>query len=631
MRTPEGPNRPGERQAWWAAVAAIAATYVYFLIFAEFALLELSRVVAPTPAALRGIMTGLGAGGIIGAIVGARTFAADRHATQLAWAFRACAASALLTLPVSSLATMVVAAGLVGLSLGWLTVILTAGLRPVTGTARLGLAVGMGTGAAYAICNVPWVFRAPPAVQTGVAVAVVILASWSPRWMTPVANATEVGSAGRRESVVGVACWVAVLLALVWMDSAAFYIVQHTASLRSATWGAEPMLLANAGVHFGAAALAGAWLDRGGRVAVIAGGTAALATACLMLENVVPAFVPAAWCYTAGVSLYSTVLVEFPARQGGAGLAATVLAVAGWLGSALGIGMAQDLARVPVTFVVMAVGTIGAALLWRRRTVRAWVPVAIAAAVTAGPADAGEPEAIERLGREVYIAEGCMHCHSQYIRPRVAADVEYWGPAATLAESLTGAPPLLGARRMGPDLSHVGNRRSPEWNRLHLIAPRAVSPGSRMPAYVHLFSPGEVRGEALVAYLATLGAATAVERQAQVAAWKPATSEVTAPPQSQRLFLQLCAPCHGAEGGGDGVIAGRLSMRPPDWRVAPWRFVGPAGAPEAALARIIKFGLPGLPMAGHEYLPDRDVVGLARYVRTLHKARSGGSPVADQQ
>ncbi|WP_414663280.1 cbb3-type cytochrome c oxidase subunit II [Horticoccus sp. 23ND18S-11] len=631
MTAPDSVTPTGGRTAWWAALAAVAATYVYFLIFAEFALLELSRVVAPTPASLRGIMTGLGAGGVIGALVAARTFRADRYPMLLAWAFRACALSAAAALLASSLAAMVAAAGAVGLSLGWLTVILTAGLRTVTGTARLGLAVGMGTGAAYAICNVPLVFRAPASVQTGVAVAVVIVASWLPRWMTPVANAARGRTAERRESAAGVACWVVVLLALVWMDSAAFYIVQHTASLRAATWGDGPMLFANAAVHLGAAALAGAWLDRGGRVAVIAGGTAALATACLMLENVVPAFVPAAWFYTAGVSLYSTVLVEFPARQGGPGVAAIVFAVAGWLGSALGIGMAQDLARVPVAFVVVAVGTIAAALLWRRRTVRQIVPLAIAAAVTTCRVDAGEPDALERLGREVYIAEGCIHCHSQYIRPRVAADVEFWGPAASLAESLTGAPPLLGARRMGPDLSHVGNRRSPEWNRLHLIAPRAVSPGSRMPAYVQLFSPGEIRGEALVAYLATLGAATVGARQAQIAAWVPAASDVTPLPQAQRLFLQLCAPCHGEKGGGDGAIAGRLSMRPPNWGVTPWRFVGPAGDTDAALARIIKFGLPGLPMAGHEYLPDRDVVGLARYVRTLHKARSGGSPVADQQ
>ncbi len=55
----------------------------------------------------------------------------------------------------------------------------------------------------------------------------------------------------------------------------------------------------------------------------------------------------------------------------------------------------------------------------------------------------------------------------------------------------------------------------------------------------------------------------------------------------------------------------------------PWRRVLPGEKVETVLSRIIKFGLPGLPMAGHEYLPDAEIVGLARHVETLNKA--GGS------
>jgi cytochrome c oxidase cbb3-type subunit 2 len=56
--------------------------------------------------------------------------------------------------------------------------------------------------------------------------------------------------------------------------------------------------------------------------------------------------------------------------------------------------------------------------------------------------------------------------------------------------------------------------------------------------------------------------------------------------------------------------------------------VAPGPDFEVALARIIKFGLPGTPMAGHEYLPDGDVAGLAWFVRTLHKSDSDGRAVA---
>jgi cytochrome c oxidase cbb3-type subunit 2 len=225
-------------------------------------------------------------------------------------------------------------------------------------------------------------------------------------------------------------------------------------------------------------------------------------------------------------------------------------------------------------------------------------------------------------GREVYVAEGCINCHSQFIRPGVPNDVLWWGPARPLAVRLAGAPPLLGLRRQGPDLANVGNRRAPEWQRLHLIAPAAVSPGSRMPAYAHLFKPGDARGEALLAYLADLGADTLPERLAQTAAWTPAAAALAAPyrePAAQTLFRRWCASCHGNDAHGDGPLAARLTP-PPDFSRTPWRHL-PADepAPENALARIIKFGVPGTAMAGHEYLDDAAVVTLARYVRTLHR------------
>lgn len=223
-------------------------------------------------------------------------------------------------------------------------------------------------------------------------------------------------------------------------------------------------------------------------------------------------------------------------------------------------------------------------------------------------------------GREVYIREGCIHCHSQYVRPHVAADVERWGPASDLGQLLAERPPLPGNRRQGPDLARVGNRRSAEWNRLHLAAPRAVSPGSRMPGYAHLFDGTDASdGEALVAYLASLGADTIPARLTAIAAWRPAADAVADPVRARRLFHQLCTPCHGEAGRGDGPLAARLSVRPPDWPAQGWRHVAAAADVELALARIVKFGLPGSPMAGHEYLPDADVLGLARVVRSWQK------------
>jgi cytochrome c oxidase cbb3-type subunit 2 len=107
------------------------------------------------------------------------------------------------------------------------------------------------------------------------------------------------------------------------------------------------------------------------------------------------------------------------------------------------------------------------------------------------------------LGRQVYIAEGCIHCHSQYVRP-VGPDEELWGPVTAVETALAQEPVLIGNRRQGPDLANVGLRRDATWNRLHLIDPPSMTPGSRMPSYRHLFSGEDPRGEALLSYLSQL-------------------------------------------------------------------------------------------------------------------------------
>jgi cytochrome c oxidase cbb3-type subunit 2 len=610
------------RFSWFTALLAIAATYFYFLIFAEFAFLELARTHAPDSRSLRVVMTALGAGGIIGASLGAWLFRANRAHTLLAWTLRACAVSALVAVRADGVAGMSGAAFIIGISLGALTVVLASSLRAMAGRQRLGLCIGAGTGLAYGLSNLPWVFRASPSAQTALAAIGVAAVSFLPR--RPGLDAGAVVEIP--DGFATVTRWLTILLALVWMDSAAFYVVQHTPALRETTWQTTESLLANALIHVGAALLAGACLDRGWRAGVAGVAAVALATACLVLGGTVPAFVPPGWLYTAGVSLYSTVLVEFPARDGRPAVAALVFAVAGWVGSALGIGMAQDLATVPVGFVAAATAVVGLALAWRARPRTATTLGLLGFAVVLPD---GRADEIAR-GREIYIAEGCIHCHSQYVRPNHAIDVERWGPAVRLEETLQAAPPLFGMRRLGPDLSQVGNRRSAEWNRLHLIAPQAVSPGSRMPSYAHLFAHGDSRGDDLVAYLATLGEANLAQRWAEIAAWRPRPTRGISPRQARRLFLRLCLPCHGETGRGDGPLAAGLSLRPADWLYAPWRHVPSDRSAELVVSRIIKFGLPGLPMAGHEYLPDDEIVGLARYVRSLHNTNGGGPAAAVQ-
>lgn len=619
------PAQP-ERARGWAAVGAIAATYGYFLIFAEFALLELVRAV--DAAQTRAVLGALGSGGVAGAVLAASVFAPSRLRPGLVVAFGGCGVSAAAATVLTTIPALMKDAALAGVSLGALTVFLASGLSGWLGRKRLGLGIGCGTGAAYAVCNVPAVFEASPVVQAWGGALAALMGIGCAVLLRSVPDAERAAPLRAADfSTGGMVRWIVLLLALVWMDSAAFYIIQHTAALRGATWAGAVTLWGNAATHLVAGIAAGVWLDRGGRVPVVVVATAALAVACAMLGGWFPAWVPPQMTYTVGVSLYSTVLVEVPARTARAGVAAAVFAIAGWAGSALGIGMAQDLARVPPAFVFAATAVVFGMLALRARVVRGALAVAVGMAAGTSSRANDEDPAVAR-GREVYMAEGCIHCHSQFLRPRTAHDVVRWGPGQTIAEALAPRPPLFGTRRQGPDLLRVGNRRTPEWNRLHLISPQSISPGSRMPAYAHLFRAGDRRGDDLLAYLASLGRGTEAARQAQVVAWRPSAEEPIASAEAARRFAQLCAHCHGAEGRGDGPMAARLSLRPPDWTTDGWRRVPANEELELALSRIIKFGLPGAPMAGHEYLPDRDVVGLARHVQALHKAERSATVAA---
>jgi cytochrome c oxidase cbb3-type subunit 2 len=454
------------------------------------------------------------------------------------------------------------------------------------------------------------------------AVVGMVAGAWAARRLKPVKEAVSDG-ADYRPKAAG--AWVVIFLALVWMDSAAFYIIQHTAAWREATWGGVASLAGNSGMHLGAALLAGWLLDRGrsGRVVLTAFGL--LASACVLLDVGGARLGWAALLYTAGVSFYSVALVYYPAAGGRPWLVALVFAVAGWIGSAQGIGMAQNLNRVPLLFVVLAGAAVAGALWVRKRELERGASGVLMLAVVLCAGLTPDASAQERVdaqvlrGREIYISEGCIHCHSQYVRPGTGDEL-LWGPSRPLAASLTEQPPLFGNRRQGPDLMNVGNRRSPEWNRLHLIAPRTVSPGSRMPSYASLFKDGGRRGEDLVGYLASLGADTLESRLKMTQAWLPASTTGNLA-VGARLFSQLCSSCHGAEGRGDGSLAARLSLGPPDFSRGGWRVANPADL-KLTVERIIKFGVPGTAMAGHEYLQDAEVVSLARIVENLHPALS---------
>ena len=96
-----------------------------------------------------------------------------------------------------------------------------------------------------------------------------------------------------------------------------------------------------------------------------------------------------------------------------------------------------------------------------------------------------------RRGRDRYIGEACWHCHSQFVRP-AANEVQRYGPVQTAAHDNNALqrPVLWGTRRVGPDLTHEGGKRSNDWHVAHFKDPTSTSPDSVMPTYPWLFRDG---------------------------------------------------------------------------------------------------------------------------------------------
>jgi len=94
---------------------------------------------------------------------------------------------------------------------------------------------------------------------------------------------------------------------------------------------------------------------------------------------------------------------------------------------------------------------------------------------------------LELEGRDIYIREGCVGCHSQMIRP-FRSETERYGEFSKSGEFVYDRPFLWGSKRTGPDLHRVGGKYSDTWHYNHMLDPQSMSPGSIMPAYPWLIT-----------------------------------------------------------------------------------------------------------------------------------------------
>jgi len=632
----------------WRGVFLIAATYIYFLIFAQFGFLQRLNALGLSAAHLKAVMAAMALGGILSSLFAPLVLWPEHPRPRLQAALLGCAvAAALTTLPLGLFAAIAVSA-LIGLSLGTLTVTLVSSLPLWIASPRPLFAVALGVGIGYFCCNVPALFTATPRIIALTVAALAVIA-------TVVAHRTHAeppaapapNAAPTQTSFFAILLW---FTALVWFDSAAFFIIQNSPALKSSTWQGAAHLWRTGSIHL-IAALAAAWLlTRLPLIATLGSAFTALAVASFFLLH--PAHsAPAAFLYPIGVSLYSVALVAWPSymltatpadRVRRAGI---IYAVAGWIGSALGIGMAQHLHQVPLAFIVIAAAAFAAPLFFTT-TFRYRHEVAAVALVCAASwgvqrilvshhphPHLASLTPIQR-GRRVYIAEGCINCHSQYVRPS-SPDVEMWGPTGNLNVIRREKPPLIGNRRQGPDLTNVGSRRSPLWLRIHQMDPRALSYHSVMPSYAYLFKDN--RGDDLIAYLSSLKSPNSAQHLQQVAAsWQPSAASLIAANRlnGAQLYSEYCATCHAPNGYVLTHWRSSFKKLPPNLTTAPLQHV-PAGLSPAqqrlALARIIRFGIPDTNMAGHEYLPGAQIVALAEQVQAMRfQAMRGTSPPAKQ-
>lgn len=210
----------------------------------------------------------------------------------------------------------------------------------------------------------------------------------------------------------------------------------------------------------------------------------------------------------------------------------------------------------------------------------------------------------EEEGRRIYSREGCAYCHTQQVR-KVPADVDRFGAATRVWETIYDYPQLWGTRRIGPDLARESKVRPDDWQYAHLFNARLVTPDSVMPPYAWLFAGDPQHplpeARALVAYIRSLGrerelagfgraevpeyclcpqevkdverTPVAVTASASMArpVGEQALLPATQPPVQENsdksgadIFARNCAGCHGDQGRGDGPAAAALLPPPAD-------------------------------------------------------------------
>lgn len=335
-------------------IGLIAAVYFYFLIYAQFGFLHRLRETFPEDSwnPVLGVMC---VAGLIGALRTAVKFETTKGRLWLLRSFLGAAIGVFFAISGTYLSFFFLSALISGFSLAVLTVSLIGVLANELPVKGIGLICGLGTGLAYLISNVPPVFNASPLSQCVLAFFACVLGA-SLAWELPEPQTVSKERSlihfkdATKSEVLRLVGLVIVFAILIWSDSAAFTQIQETADLKSASWSGAGALWSIGLVHFVAAVVSGWLMDHKCAVLVYVLSLAGLTYGLQGLQMHQFGMFPA-WVYASAVSLYSTALIAV-ALVARTALRPTlvvglVFGISGWIGSAMGIGMVQDLGSVP--------------------------------------------------------------------------------------------------------------------------------------------------------------------------------------------------------------------------------------------------------------------------------------------
>jgi cytochrome c oxidase cbb3-type subunit II len=205
------------------------------------------------------------------------------------------------------------------------------------------------------------------------------------------------------------------------------------------------------------------------------------------------------------------------------------------------------------------------------------------------PSDVAEPYTPAQLaGRQVYEANGCFYCHSQFIRPQdwnQPGVEDSNGRVAQAGDYAYQQTMMLGEHRNGPDLSEEGGVHPDDWHLAHFFNPRFVNPKSIMPEFSYLWDTDDTGGlietpdlKNLIAYIQNLGGKLGDERYAEQLSQKQLFASAVAAPSNPAILTAYGVKDPGQQWGDTNQKA-LISVVPQSF----WNLLNPVPADQRSL------------------------------------------------